>query len=191
MILTIPTRVLKAVGEVCGKSPTSEVAIEFTKGRYRVIASDTHQLFLYEGKHDLTEFPKFVAFNGIRIHQIVKSLDGVNSILKIEGGKVTLGCVEFEVTLPKFILNYRKVFPLIPSETAPMLSENTWKVIHKIKRLFKGERVRTISFGEHKPFLFVFETNPHCYLAAMPFYMNLDYDPEAWKKELDAIKEEF
>ena len=192
MILTIPMRILRAVGEVCERSSISEVAIEFTNGRYRVIASDTHNLFLYEGKHDLMDFPRFIAFNGSRIKQTMKRILGKeNSTLRIEAEKITLEGVEFPTIVPKFILSYRKVFPFVPSETFPMLSENSLKVIGKVKRWFKEETVRNISFGEHKPFLTVFETNPRCYLVSMPLYMTLDYDPEAWEKELSAIKEEF
>lgn len=202
MILNIPTRVLKAVTEVCGRTFYSECAIEFTKGRYRIIASDKIRLFIWEGKHEFTEFPDFVTFYGSAITFSVKDLKDEYTPVKIEDGKMTIRVLKIKDgetsvetheirlnSLPSYILAYRKVFPAVPSETVPMLSEEVWRTIRRIKKLFKDEPIQYISFGERSQFLISIGRN--CYLVVMPLRMDLTCNPEEWAKELAAIKEEF
>ena len=204
MILNIPTRVLKAVAEVCGRTFYSECAIEFTKGRYRIIASDKVRLFIWEGKHDFIEFPKFVTFYGSVITPIAKGLKDECAPVKIEDGKAIIHASNtqngetnietYEINLkflPSYILAYRKVFPAVPSETVPMLSEEIWKTIRRVKKLFKEEPIRYISFGENSPFVIAIGSESPSYLVVMPLRMDLTCNPEEWKKELAAIKEEF
>lgn len=203
MIINIPTRVLKAVGEVCRNSLVSECVIEFTKGRYRIAASDKVRLFIYEGKHDLTDFPKYVSFIGGAIYLTAKDLHKdenvpveiedkkiIIRVLKIKGGETSIETHEIiQTEFPIFVHKYRNVFPAIPSERAPMLSDKVWKTIWKIEKLFKDEPIRYISFGEHSPFCIAIGSN--CYLMVMPLNTGLTCNPEEWKKELAAIKEEF